>query len=305
MLRRTFSSRIRRVILLNAALLALAGCGTSPLIEAQAVTAVPPTPIVSDPILNVPSPIEPGATIGIAVKVDGVPGVTIAYEWVAPSGKGKILDGQGTNGITYQAPDEPGTYKIDVRIKAAGVEFMRSQFITVTAPLTLTNTPTATHTPTSAPETTNTPTPEPISAASKPVALTALGELTFAPGDNLRQAHSLPCENLAEGTYAPDMNLPIWPVIFVGNRYHPQDQGGNPAQKSGGVWTAIVRFGDCNEPLSSYAGVLFTFYVYAADPACDQGFRDYLKTAPQNGYPGLEHLPNGCTKYVHIAVTRQ
>jgi hypothetical protein len=108
--------------------------GVTPTATASAgtLTSTPmiPTLVMGDIELSIPLP-APGETIGIWVNVDRPTDVEIKYQWTHPEGKGKILEGQGTNSITYQAPIEPGTYKIGVEITAAGVVFRRSVFINV------------------------------------------------------------------------------------------------------------------------------------------------------------------------------
>ncbi len=90
-----------------------------------------PTPVVSEPAISVPLPVEPGEQIGVSIRVDSVAGMDIAYEWIPSEGTGTILQGQGTNAITYQAPAEPGTYSIRAKVTTADAVIERSTFITV------------------------------------------------------------------------------------------------------------------------------------------------------------------------------
>jgi hypothetical protein len=87
--------------------------------------------VVSDPFVSVPQPVKPGEQIGISIRVDSVAGVELGYEWIVPEGQGRLLEGQGTNAITYQAPVELGTYGIRVRVTTADSIIERSTFINV------------------------------------------------------------------------------------------------------------------------------------------------------------------------------
>jgi len=123
-------SRIQKVLLLGVLPLVLAGCPSGQpmgFVPAQTV----PTPVVSDPIVSPSQPVNPGAEIGISIRVDSVGGVALTYEWIPDEGKGKILAGEGTSAITYQVPTEPGTYSIRVKVTGADVTIERSTFINV------------------------------------------------------------------------------------------------------------------------------------------------------------------------------
>lgn len=101
---------------------------------AASTTSTPaptPTPLAGDLVVSVPSPVDPGQEVGFAAPMDGGAGVEIIYEWAHPPGMGKILDGQGTNAITYQTPTEPGTYKIELTIRFADAVLTRNAFVTV------------------------------------------------------------------------------------------------------------------------------------------------------------------------------
>jgi len=133
----------------------------------------------------VPQPVNPGDEIGISIRVDSVGGVALTYEWVLT--EGKILEGEGTNAITYQAPIEPGTYSIRVKVTSADAIIQRSTFINVheagTSVSTLTNTVqltstlaqkplTETITPSSTMPLVSTLTSTPISATNTPITTT-------------------------------------------------------------------------------------------------------------------------------------
>jgi len=134
-------SRIQKILLSGVLSLVLGGCPSG-----QPMGFVPtktvPTPVVSELAVSVPQPVNPGDEIGISIRVDSVGGVALTYEWVLT--EGKILEGEGTNAITYQAPIEPGTYSIRVKVTSADAIIQRSTFINVheagTSVSTLTNT---------------------------------------------------------------------------------------------------------------------------------------------------------------------
>jgi len=141
-------SRIQKILLSGVLSLVLGGCPSGQpmgFVPAQTV----PTPVVSEPAVSVPQPVNPGAEIGISIRVDSVGGTELTYEWVLT--EGKILEGEGTSAITYQAPIEPGTYSIRVKVTSADVTIERSTFINVdeaeTTTLTNTEQMTATNTP--------------------------------------------------------------------------------------------------------------------------------------------------------------
>jgi hypothetical protein len=124
--------------------------------------------------------------------------------------------------------------------------------------------------------------------------------------DLFKDGEVVPCENRVEGTYSADIKDPIWPMVYISSRYHPQDDGGEPAIKSQGRWYATVRFGDCND-LPSSAGKQFQLLIVTANTKCDQAFRDYLTQAHRdNKYPGMLQSPQalGCTEHAHVVVTR-
>jgi hypothetical protein len=443
--------QMRKVLFLAALLLPLAGCGRGePTPTAVAIVSTPapiPTPVVSEPVMSVPSPIPPGQEIGISVNVDSVAGVEIEYQWTHPEGQGEILDGQGTDGITYRVPTEPGTYKIGVEITAADVVFERSVFITVGPTDTPTPTPTelpATDTPTftSAPleaieiyctdegrsgaetipveppctvariridleeratdygfslweveaygpdtddtnlvtggeaeasteqdgpgcegcfadkaidgdmntrwssdfrdgqwleialpdpqvvnrivlewETayaqeycvsviepvidtpTPTDTPAPMPTDTPKPQPTPVGPITLTfPEDG----QEVPCLNTARGTYSSDITNPIWPVVYIGLKYHPQDVDGTAARKQpDGKWYGTVRFGNCDTP-DVDRGKLFELLIVTADEQCNRAFENYISEGQSTGdWPGMDSLPGGCNEHVHIVVIRE
>ncbi len=172
-------SRIQKVLLLGVLQLVLAGCPSGQpmgFVPAQTV----PTPVVSDPIVSPSQPVNPGAEIGISIRVDSVGGVALTYEWIPDEGKGKILAGEGTSAITYQVPTEPGTYSIRVKVTGADVTIERSTFINVHEA----ETPGQTLTDTEQPATTDILSPTiylTLTLTSTPILLTTTPPPTYTP----------------------------------------------------------------------------------------------------------------------------
>lgn len=101
-----------------------------------------------------------GETADIQVGVVKVVGteVPLVYDWNISSGS--ILQGQGTCCITYQAPETPGAYQINVSVRYNQETVQRSAAVQVIAPeipAEPTPTPTLVQSPTAAPKATDTP----------------------------------------------------------------------------------------------------------------------------------------------------
>ncbi len=111
------------------------------------------------------------------------------------------------------------------------------------------------------------------------------------------------CEVFAKGTYSPEVQDVIWPVVFVGGRYHPQDEGGLAPSKANGQWLGTVRFGDCTHP-DTDIGRTFQLVIVTADTQANAAFEAYLRTAAPN-FRGLPGLPPGVTEHARIVVTRR
>lgn len=351
--------QLRNALLLGVLLLALTACGggestpkesavaRSPTPVAISSTATPtpivptatptpvPTPVVGDPHVSVPSPINPGEKIGISVAVDGVAGIEITYEWTHQEGKGRILDGQGTSGIIYRAPTEPGTYKIGVKITAPGTNIERSVYITVEKPPD-TPTPTATDTPipTPTPKSTKTPTRAPKPTDTPGTTEEPTGEPTEEPGvcdfippfrlpiegpsvdveasitsmenctENLPRATGIPLR----GTYSGNMtNKELWILVYPPDlRYYPQSTDACrelSAQFADEQWAEQIRLG---RPDVAEAFHIVVVVTEIGSPASED-FHRYLRDGCDRGnWNGLtEPLPPGITELDSIAVHTQ
>ena len=113
------------------------------------------------------------------------------------------------------------------------------------------------------------------------------------------------CGILAKGTYSPDITDPIWPVVYVGNRYHPQDEAGQAPPMVNGRWFGTVRFGDCTKPPEHDKGKAFQLIIVTAGEQCNQAFEDYLTDGRALGFPGMLSLPDDCQEHVRIVVERK
>ena len=167
-----WGARIGRVVLIGL-LLIVAGCRSEP-----GATPAPPTPItIAATEANLPPPeilgfaftpsnsVPPGARIGIQVNVNRNGHKINEYRWIVSAGEGRIVNGQGTPLVTYQAPETPGSYQVRVELEYDGGPPVRgSTTIEVMEPPTPTPIPTPSNTPIPTPEpspVTSTPTPEP------------------------------------------------------------------------------------------------------------------------------------------------
>lgn len=258
------------------------------------IAAVQP-PTISEPKVDAPTPLEPGKEAGISVEVSRATGVTLAYTWEVDSGE--IVRGQGSPAITYRAPDEPGVYNVRVAVEWDGqsVEKATSIEVQVKGP---------TPTPTSALPTDTPPQPLTATPTTSPDVTPTLMPDTVTliyPQDS----QSVPCENLAKGMYSSDITNPIWPVVYIGGRFHPQDEGGRPPPMVNGIWYGTVRFGDCTMPPDHDRGNAFQLIIVTADEQVNRAFEDYLSDARLLNWPGMESLPEGVKEYVRIVVTRQ
>jgi hypothetical protein len=131
------------------------------------VAAVQP-PVISEPKVGAPTPLNPGEEAGISVDVSKATGVTLTYTWIVDGGE--IVRGQESPAITYCAPEEPGTYNVRVVVgwddqsveRAISIKVEEEPTPTPTSPPpTETPTPAAIDTPVPAdtPASTDTPTP--------------------------------------------------------------------------------------------------------------------------------------------------
>jgi len=184
------------------------------------------------------------------------------------------------------------------------------------APPTITPTHPLIATPTTpSPDATPTPTPQrPTATPSEPPVATPtmLPEVTPTLGPDTatlaypEDGQSVPCENLAQGRYSSDITNLIWPVVYIGNRYHPQDEGGKAPPMFNGKWYGTVRFGDCNKPPDYDRGKAFQLIIVTVNDVANKAFEDYIARGQATGtWPGMDSLPEGVKEYVRIVVIRE
>ena len=116
----------------------------------------------------------------------------------------------------------------------------------------------------------------------------------------------VPCMNNASGTYPDGLEREIWPIVFVGGRYHPQDEGGKAAQKANGNWYQTVRFGDCVSKPDLNVGVRFQLIIVTANESANAAFEAYISNGQQTGqWSGMTELPSGAEEQVRVVVIRE
>jgi hypothetical protein len=122
---------------------------------------------------------------------------------------------------------------------------------------------------------------------------------------SLQDNQTVPCENYAEGRYPLDLKDYIWPIVYIGGKYHPQDEGGKAASKADGKWYQTVRFGDCTQAAKD-VGKRFQLIIVTANEQANKVFEDYITTGQRTGaWPGMANLPQGIKEHVRIVVIRQ
>jgi hypothetical protein len=145
----------------------------------------------------------------------------------------------------------------------------------------------------------------PAPTASPRLPRTATPSASAVTLTNLQDGQTVPCQNIVRGTYPLDLKDYIWPIVYVGGRYYPQDGGGKAAQKVGGNWYQTVRFGDCNQPQED-VGRPFQLIIITANESANTEFEEYIKAVQASGsWPGLIELPPGIVEHVLITVIRQ
>lgn len=210
-----------------------------------------------------------GDTAAIAIHASGK---DLEFEWKAERGK---LSSTSAPSVVYRAESPAGKDIVTVKVTGAGGSTTRATVFEVV-------------------EAASTPSGGPQPSGKSGVTLT-----------NLENGDTVPCQVIARGKYSVDGVGTIWPVVYVGGRYHPQDEGGKAPTMLNGEWSGTVRFGNCDEPEES-SGTAFQLLVVSADQKANAAFESYLQRAKKVGsYPGLDSLPDVTTAHVRILVTRQ
>ena len=275
------SHRIAALSILLTLSLILSGCGSS--------TSQPtPTPAIvkgGPPDVNIrmnPDATEVQVNAEVAISAETT-GSNLQIKWSAAKGKLSRTEGQS---VIYTAPSTPGLDTVDVTVISGEESTVKSIAFTVIA-ATVAEVPT--------------PPPSPTEPVASPTIETGPVTLT-----TLQDSQTVPCENLARGTYSPDVIGHIWPVVYIAGRFHPQDEGGKAPSMVNGTWYGTVRFGNCNAAPTVDRGKVFQLIIVVADEQANKEFVDYLDSAKQaESWPGLETLPEGAPEYIRILVTRK
>lgn len=219
--------------------------------------------------------IEPSERLAVgeeaALTIQASGAGELEFKWSANRGTLSSPLGFSTN---YKAPSTPGQAIVSVQITSEGSSVVRSKTFEIV----------------------DKPTPSLSSITSS----LPLGAVTLT---SHKDGYTVPCEAIAKGRYSSDVTGAIWPVVYIGNAYHPQDEGGKSASKVNGDWTGTVRFGDCNKPQEA-SGKPFQLLVITADDAANRAFESYIQSGRQSGFLGMRGLPAGTVEHVRIRVTR-
>jgi len=248
-------------------------------------TSPAPTPALTlerQPTVEV---VKVGQDVAIVVKIEPLQEIHLRWRVTGTSG-GKVYPAAG-DAVIYTA-GQPGTDVVTAEGTAAGGAPIKQSTSFTVEPLPITRTSTITLSPTLTPTSTpQTPTPYTITLTS------------------LKDGQSVPCENLAKGTYPLDLKDRIWPVVYIGGRLHLQDDAGAMPPMVNGNWYATVRFGNCNKP-EDERGKAFQLIIVTANDAANKAFEDYIAKGQATGlWPGMVSLPEGAKEHLRIAVIRQ
>lgn len=222
-------------------------------------------PQVGDIQVQPSKKIEAGGTASLTVTASGK---DLRFKWSA--GRGSVLSPTAPS-VVYTAPATPGMDTVSVEVTGAGGTTVKNASFEVVSDA-------------------------PAEEATDGQAVTITSH---------RKGQTVLCEEPIQGRYSPEVTGPIWPVVYIGGGFHPQDEGGQPATMSNGEWYGTVRFGNCNKPAES-RGKTFQLFVVTVDPQANAEFLSYLERGRRTGeYPGLPALPKGAKEYPpRMLVTR-
>lgn len=266
------------VLVLAALVLTACGQGEPP----ASTTLAPKLPPTFKMNVAVPDALEEGSMVRLperesaAISINIEPYEQLIWTWeVSGTSGGSLNTTQGEN-VIYTA----GTAGIDTVTARAtmgdGTAVKQSVDINVEPPATATPLPTETALP---------------------------PKVTL---ENLQDNQKVPCSNLVGGTFPDGLDKAIWPVVFVGGVYHPQDEGGKAAQKANGRWFQTVRFGDCVNAPKKDIGQPFQLIIVTANESANAAFELYIANGKQTGkWPGMPALPEGAEEQVRVVVIRE
>jgi hypothetical protein len=218
----------------------------------------PVPPRVSEIHVQPSKRIDAEGTASLTVEASGK---ELQFKWSAARGR---VSSPSAPSVVYTAPSAAGQDTVTVEVTGAGGTTVQSATFEVV--------------PAAAPAEQN-PTAQAVSITSH------------------HKDQTVSCEEPVQGRYAPSVTGPIWPVVYVGGRYHPQDEGGQPATMSDGEWYGTVRFGDCSNPAGD-EGRTFQLFVVTVDETANAAILKYFERTRKTGkYPGLIRLPKGTREY--------
>jgi hypothetical protein len=283
------------VALLLAVLLAIAGCGGTP---APTPTLRPQPTFALE--VSPGTEVQVGKSVAIVAKVEPLEKLDIKWSR-SGTAEGKLNTNTGEQ-VVYTAGEKEGVDIVVAEgITASGVPVKQTVSLTVVgkavaqAPTPTVTPVLPTDTPVPPTDTPVPPTPTPQPSPVAPITLTSL-----------QDGQSVPCENLARGTYSADIRDHIWPVVYIGNRYHPQDEAGKAPPMVNGNWYGTIRFGDCTKLPDYDKGKAFQLIIVTADEQANKAFEDYIAREQAIGqWPGMDSLPEGVKEYIRIAVIRE
>lgn len=278
-------------------LFAVAGCGPGP----QPTPTLSPVALVLDVNPNVKE-IEAGTTVGIVARV--ATGEAASLRWSVTGNSGGKVSPETGDAVFYTAGN-PGVDIVTAEGTTAKGALVKERvsFNVVPASRPSPVLPTATPVPPVVTPVSPTATPPPAQAPTPTPQPPTPGAITLT---SLTDGQSVPCENLAKGTYPLDLKDRIWPVVYIGGRFHPQDDGGKAPPMVNGNWYATVRFGDCTKPPEYDRGKTFQLIIVTANDAANKAFEDYIAKGQATGtWPGMVSPPEGAKEHLRIVVIRQ
>lgn len=273
------------VFMLLLAVSFIVGCGSgtpapTPTQPAQPTPKTPPT-ITLD--------VSPGRQVstgqGVAIVVKVGPYEKLDWNWEVSGTSGGQLNSKTGEQVVYTAGGREGVDIVLAEAKTADGETVKQTVSLTVVAVPITAMPAQPSTPMTAPST--------VTPSASTITL-----------EEPQMGQTVACQNIAKGTYPVDLKDNIWPVVYVSDRYYPQDEGGKAAQKVSGNWFQTVRFGECDQ-LQKNVGRPFQLIIVTANEAANAEFEEYIKTGAAKGWQGLSRLPVGTQEHVRIIVIRQ
>jgi hypothetical protein len=88
------------------------------------------TSVIGDPkVVDPPTPVTPGTNVSISVDVTSAK--PVSYQWKTDEGDGKIIKGETSSAVVWQAPQQPGLYNVYLQVTIDNVVTEKSVAIEV------------------------------------------------------------------------------------------------------------------------------------------------------------------------------